>query len=280
MDGNQTQPDGLVIVSNRGQLRLTVYSSRAIRIQYTERSEFSQRPSLMVVARPDERIRFDVRETPDSLSFSTADLTVEINRQTLALTYRDAAGNLLTREPARGGKTLEPVDVVVSVFDEATITEDSENVDGVRMRAGNVRQVGTLMAADQMMIEPARATVRTLAATGQPAYEFRFSYVAVSMRKQWPGAPHATAIPVVFDTVAARYGKDLADSDKAAAEAANAYWLNFARTGNPNGKGLPDWPAYNTSTDMLMDFTLDGPVAKPDPWKDRLDLAERLAEKK
>jgi len=142
---------------------------------------------------------------------------------------------------------------------------------------GSVHQVGALIAADQMMIEPARFTVRALAAAGQPAYEYRFSYVAESMRKQWKGAPHATEIPFVFDTVEARYGKELAPQDKVTAEAANAYWVNFARTGNPNGKGLPEWPAYDAKSDMLIDFTPDGPVSKPDPWKDRLDLVERLA---
>ncbi|MBI5032710.1 MAG: DUF5110 domain-containing protein [Chloroflexi bacterium] len=137
----QHQPDGLLIASDRGRLMLTVYSSRAIRIRYTERSQFSQQPSLMIVAQPDERIRFAVYETPRGLFFSTDDLTIEIDRQTLAFTYRDAAGCGLTQEPARGGKTLESVDVAVSVFDEATVREDSDNVDGVRMRAGNVRKV-------------------------------------------------------------------------------------------------------------------------------------------
>src|SRR5262249_14328272 len=115
---------------------------------------------------------------------------------------------------------------------------------------------------------------------GQPAWEFRFSYVAESMRKQWPGAPHATEIPFVFDTVAARYGKDLTDADRALARAANEYWVNFAKTGNPNGKGLPEWPEYSPATDMIMDFSLAGPVGKADPWKDRLDLIEGLANPK
>lgn len=141
-----------------------------------------------------------------------------------------------------------------------------------------VNQVAPLFGADRMMAEPARFTARVIAATGQPAYEYRFSYVAESLRGRLHGAPHATEIPFVFDTVEARYGKDLTDADRAAARAAHAYWANFVKTGNPNGAGLPEWPGYSPKTDTLMDFTEGGPVAKPDPWKERLDLVERLAE--
>jgi para-nitrobenzyl esterase len=146
--------------------------------------------------------------------------------------------------------------------------------------SGQVMAVGMKMGADQMMVEPARYMVRTLAAAGQPAYEYRFSYVIESMRKDWHGAPHATEIPFVFDTVEARYSKDLTPSAKAIAQAANAYWVNFAKTGNPNGKGLPEWPAYSPKTDMLMDFALTGPQGAADPWKQRLDLIEGLASSK
>jgi para-nitrobenzyl esterase len=128
-----------------------------------------------------------------------------------------------------------------------------------------------------MMVEPARYLARTLAALGQAAYQYRFSYVAESMRKQWKGAPHATEIPFVFDTVDARYGKDLAAADKATAAATNAYWVNFAKAGNPNGPGLPQWPAAQPKGDAVLDFTLNGPVGGADTWKARLDLIERMA---
>src|SRR5690242_11758158 len=98
----QPQADGLLIVSDRGQLWLTVYSSRAIRVRYTQRAEFSNQPSLMIVAQPDVQVPFDVRETAGGLRFATSDLRIEIDLQTLAFTYRDAADRLLTREPARG----------------------------------------------------------------------------------------------------------------------------------------------------------------------------------
>ena len=137
----KSQPNGFLVQSDRGWLSLTAYSSRAIRVRYTERVELRDQPSLVVVAQPGDHVRFDARETDGCLLFSTADLTIEMNRQTLAFTYRDARGILLTREPAHGGKILEPVDVLISVFDEATLHEDSENVDGVRVRAGNVRKI-------------------------------------------------------------------------------------------------------------------------------------------
>jgi para-nitrobenzyl esterase len=143
--------------------------------------------------------------------------------------------------------------------------------------SGDVRAVGARMTMDKLMVEPARLTAQLIAAQGLPAYEYRFSYVASSMRSQWPGALHATEIPFVFDTVAAKYGKDLTAEDEATARAANAYWANFARTGDPNGAGLPHWPAYQGKTDQIMDFTPTGPLAKADPWKPRLDVTAQAA---
>ncbi len=144
--------------------------------------------------------------------------------------------------------------------------------------SGDVRAVGARIAMDRTMEEPARFTAAEFARQGLPSYEYRFSYVADSMRRQWPGAPHATEIPYVFDTVAAKYGKDLTPADEATARAANAYWANFAETGDPNGPGLPPWPRYATASDGIMDFTPDGPKGGPDPWKARLDLTAAVAD--
>ena len=146
-------------------------------------------------------------------------------------------------------------------------------------KSDKLREVGTLVAMDRMMVEPARFLARTLAAAGAPAYHYRFSYVAESMRKEWPGAPHATEIPFVFDTVQARYGKDLAPADKAIAATTNAYWVSFAKSGDPNGAGRPAWPACTGACDVLLDFTNAGPKAGPDPWKARLDLTAVVADK-
>lgn len=141
----------------------------------------------------------------------------------------------------------------------------------------NVMLVGIRIASVQMMIEPSRFVAQTVASQGVPSYEYRFSYVAESLRSKMPGAAHASEIPYVFDTVKAAYKDKLAAADEALAKKANEYWANFAKTGDPSGNGLPQWPSYDAKTDTLMNFTLDGPVAMADPWKARLDLVASLA---
>jgi para-nitrobenzyl esterase len=144
----------------------------------------------------------------------------------------------------------------------------------------DVRAVAFIAGGDQMMAEPARAIARVLTAQGQPVYQFRFSYVAESQRAQFPGAFHATEIPFVFDTVAARYGKDLTPADEAIARIVHGYWVAFARDGKPDLAGQPSWPAYSRQNEAIMDFTAQGPVAGADPWGPRLDLAERLSDRR
>lgn len=139
---------------------------------------------------------------------------------------------------------------------------------------GDIKVYGWAAAGDRMFIEPARAVARVMSGQGAPVYQFRFSYVAESMRGQWWGAPHATEIPFVFDTVDARYGAALTPSDAAAAKAAHAYWIGFAKSGVPVAPGLPAWPRYAAGSDQILDFSTQGPRAVADPLKTRLDLVE------
>jgi para-nitrobenzyl esterase len=133
--------------------------------------------------------------------------------------------------------------------------------------------------SDRQMVEPARFVAQRVAAGGAPAYMYRFSYVAGSMRAEWKGAPHATDIPYFFDTVAAKYGPALTPQDAAMARAVNAYVVGFAKTGVPGGAGLPAWPALS-GKGPLMDFSASGqPVVGPDPWAARLDVTEAVAAK-
>jgi para-nitrobenzyl esterase len=37
-------------------------------------------------------------------------------------------------------------------------------------------------------------------------------------------------------------------------ERISSYWVNFAANGDPNGPGLPEWPAFNETDQMVMFF--------------------------
>ncbi|WP_443750135.1 carboxylesterase/lipase family protein [Asticcacaulis solisilvae] len=135
---------------------------------------------------------------------------------------------------------------------------------------------------DGLMSEPARLTAATLSAQGGTTYEYRFGYTASGKRANAPfGAPHASELPFVFARVAQRYGEDATADDHAEARLMHAYWVNFAKTGNPNGAGLTDWPAYTRTNDVILIFTPDvKAVAGPDPWKARLDVTAANADRR
>jgi para-nitrobenzyl esterase len=48
------------------------------------------------------------------------------------------------------------------------------------------------------------------------------------------------------------FGEPWNDDQKEIGGKIAAYWTNFARTGDPNGDGLPDWPEFNVKTDPVM----------------------------
>jgi para-nitrobenzyl esterase len=124
--------------------------------------------------------------------------------------------------------------------------------------------------------EPARFAASAFAANGSPAYLYRFSYVQSAMREQMrAGAPHGGEIGYVFGTLAARAGTTLSPEDLAVSRMAQSYWVNFARTGDPNGAGLPAWPRHDPAKDVIFEFRPDGTAgAGPDSRKLRLDVTQ------
>ena len=92
---------------------------------------------------------------------------------------------------------------------------------------------------------------------------------------------HAVEIPYVFNNLAApRLFPDASspelssssESERALADRVSSYWVNFARTGDPNGKGLPSWPRFSdgSADPMIIGDTREA----PDP--ERLALYDKL----
>jgi para-nitrobenzyl esterase len=132
--------------------------------------------------------------------------------------------------------------------------------------------------------EPARFAADAFAANGSPVYRYRFSYVQTAMRQQMrAGAPHGGEISFVFGTLSTGgFGPQPPPptaQDQAVARMAQSYWVNFAKTGDPNGAGLPVWPRHDPSKDSIFEFRPDGSAgAAQDAWKARLDVMKLATE--
>jgi para-nitrobenzyl esterase len=95
----------------------------------------------------------------------------------------------------------------------------------------------------------ALSMARTVAAHGQQSYLYLFAY-AESGKRSALGAYHGEELYFLSDTFPIDWQVD--ETDAALGKAIRAYWVRFARTGNPNGVGVPEWPAYSTVADDSM----------------------------
>ena len=84
-----------------------------------------------------------------------------------------------------------------------------------------------------------------------PVYRYRFDqtlpWAADYTPKpgEEPAAPHAAEIEYVFGMLSSRK-LPWRSEDRKVSDLMQSYWTNFARTGNPNGPGLPHWPVYSS----------------------------------
>jgi para-nitrobenzyl esterase len=63
------------------------------------------------------------------------------------------------------------------------------------------------------------------------------------------GNGHGAELPYVFQYP---FGAPWSDDQREIGRKIAAYWTNFARTGNPNGDGLPEWPEFNVEINPVM----------------------------
>lgn len=139
-------------------------------------------------------------------------------------------------------------------------------------------EVITKFNTDWVWAEPGRFVARALIAQGELAYIYHFGFVPEPMKERMPyGAGHGSEVAYVFNNPDARWGNpETTPEDQKVAEMMNTYWTNFAKSGEPFGKGLPKWPVYTLEKNEILDIQRNGtPIGKPDPRQARLDVIEK-----
>ena len=137
---------------------------------------------------------------------------------------------------------------------------------------GMQRTLAQSIAADRNVLEPVRYLAEAMSRAGQPAYYYRFSYVAKGARSTVHGATQGSEIAYAFDAVPAVFGGTATADDLAMARTMSGYWAAFARAGDPNGGGRLWWPPFDPYSGTVLHFTNGGVVVCPDPARARLDL--------
>ncbi|WP_419190768.1 carboxylesterase family protein [Saltatorellus ferox] len=122
-------------------------------------------------------------------------------------------------------------------------------------------QAAQRIFGDLRYVMSARATARAMQGVGQPGYLYYYDVPTPGL----PGAPHASEFRAVF-----------ADGGSAV----QSYWLNFVRTGDPNGGQLPEWEPFESGQPAWMVFRerpgkASGLLASKLDFLDGLDFVSR-----
>ena len=163
-------------------------------------------------------------------------------------------------------------ELVRAIFGERTDEALRHYPDGAPdIAASSARALG----GDLTIIHPTWAWIEAQKQTGHAdIFRFRFDRAPLTPEGWFgerssrdAGAFHAGEIPYVFDNLHA-VPWTIDDSDRALAKLASSYWVNFVKSGDPNGEGLPRWPSHREAGGPVM--ALDTPPkAEPEEGRAR-----------
>jgi para-nitrobenzyl esterase len=109
---------------------------------------------------------------------------------------------------------------------------------------------------DLIVLSGSRYTANQMVAQDVPVYSYFLTYVAGARRATQPGAAHTDDIAFVLQTLDNE--EDLEDAvtteDRRISKLMSNYWVQFAKTGNPNHEGLPEWPAYTGDNGPILEI--------------------------
>jgi len=108
-----------------------------------------------------------------------------------------------------------------------------------------------------------------------PSYLYQFSFVPTD-KPGFPnyGAFHTSEVPFAFHTLKL-WNRPWQPRDYEMERIMSTYWVNFAKTGNPNSSGLPVWKSYDKANGAIMELG-EKVELKPGLFKKEFEMLEKL----
>ncbi|XP_053126357.1 carboxylesterase 5A-like [Hemicordylus capensis] len=124
------------------------------------------------------------------------------------------------------------------------------------------------LLGDVAIIIPSIKTLNYHKASGAPVYLFEYQHrpsLYHDTKPDYVKADHADEVGFVFGgpflTGDIRLRDEATEEEKRLSRTIMKYWANFAHSGNPNGEGLVEWPAYNAE-EQYLELNLKQKVSK------------------
>ncbi len=141
------------------------------------------------------------------------------------------------------------------------------------------KRSGQDLAGDQFIAYSTWKWIEVQAAAKTPVYRYEFDQAPpIPPNPGGPsGAYHSAEIEFVFEALPSKK-LPWRPEDTKLSELMSSYWSNFAKTGDPNGPGLPSWPDYKAAGHPVMHFSA-APASAPEKNRERYELLDSLASK-
>ncbi|MGA7328507.1 MAG: carboxylesterase family protein [Rhodomicrobium sp.] len=128
---------------------------------------------------------------------------------------------------------------------------------------------------DANFVEPARMIARDVSRNGQSVFHYAFDFQPPLLRLIG-GSPHGLEVAYALGNLQRVVPFPLSalmhPHNREVSRLMVSYWTNFAKTGDPNGAGVIDWPRFATGDEETLVFGNDGLSIERDYLKERLDL--------